>query len=214
MMRPAIGIVDYGLGNISAFLNIYRDLGVTAFPVSDSTLLSKVSHLILPGVGSFDWAMSRLDHIGIRDKLNDLVCDAGLPVLGVCVGFQIMCMSSEEGSSPGLSWLDADVRTLRNADNFTQAKDLILPHMGWNLVSPKQPYHPLFQGISDLQFYFLHSYCVSVNSPSIAIADAYYGDQFCCAAGESNVLGVQFHPEKSHQAGDSLLKNFSKFASC
>ena len=213
-MRPAIGIVDYGLGNISAFLNIYRDLGISAFPVSDSTLLSQVSHLILPGVGSFDWAMSRLQNIGILDEINYLVCNAGLPILGVCVGFQIMCKRSEEGSSPGLSWFEADVRILRSADTVTHRQRLILPQMGWNLISPKQPEHPLFHGISDPHFYFLHSYCVNVNSATISIADAYYGEQFCCAAGMSNILGVQFHPEKSHESGVSLLHNFSKFSPC
>ena len=213
-MRPAIGIIDYGLGNISAFLNIYRDLGISAFPVSDLSTLSNASHLILPGVGSFDWAMSRLDHAEIRDKINYLVCNSGIPVLGVCVGFQIMCHSSEEGSSQGLGWLDADVYSLRNTNTFTQVHRLPLPHMGWNLISPRQPEHALFQGITDLQFYFLHSYCVKVKSNLVAIADSFYGDQFCCAAGMSNVLGVQFHPEKSHEAGVSLLYNFSKFAPC
>ena len=211
---PSIGVIDYGLGNISAFLNIYRDLGVNAFPVSDEPSFARASHLILPGVGSFDWAISCLHNIGIYDKLNHFVCDIGVPILGVCVGFQIMCKTSEEGTSTGLSWLDADVRTLRPADNLSPTIKLILPHMGWNLVSPKHLHHPLFQGISDFHFYFLHSYCVNVNSTSIAIADSLYGDQFCCAAGASNVLGVQFHPEKSHVAGVSLLKNFSNFAPC
>ena len=213
-MRAAIGILDYGLGNISAFLNIYRDLGISAFPVSNSSQLSNVSHLILPGVGSFDWAMTRLDYTGIRDKLDYLVSNAGLPILGVCVGFQIMCRSSEEGTSPGLCWLDADVRNLRSAVNDPSPRKLLLPHMGWNLISRTEPYHPIFNGINDLHFYFLHSYYVSVNTTTISIADSLYGQQFCCAAAVSNVLGVQFHPEKSHDAGVSLLKNFAHFSPC
>ena len=212
-MSPVIGIIDYGLGNISAFVNIYRDLGLSTRIVSDNSSFNKVTHLILPGVGSFDWAISCLDNTRILDNLNHYVLDIGVPILGVCVGLQIMCTKSSEGSSSGLSWFNADVRSLCAISPESSAK-LVLPHMGWNTVTTFQPIHPLFVGITDLNFYFLHSYYTNPFDSSLSIAHTSYGFDFCCAAPVDNFFGVQFHPEKSHESGVRLLKNFAHLNPC
>lgn len=201
-----IAIVDYGLGNVQAIANIYKRLGIEATLARSADELAAGSHLILPGVGSFDWAMSRLDASGMRPTLERLVQTEGRPVLGICVGMQMMAERSDEGSAAGLGWFPARVKLF---DDARFRGPTHLPHMGWNDVVPARP-DPLFAGLEqDSRFYFLHSYHFAPEDPAHVLATASYGGDFACAVRRANVWGVQFHPEKSHQWGIQMLKNFA-----
>lgn len=201
-----IAIVDYGLGNVQALINVYKGLGIPARLAKCADDLTGATLLILPGVGAFDWAMTRLNESGMRGRLDDLVLVEKKPVLGVCVGMQMMARGSDEGSLPGLAWLDADVKLLAAAE---PAPRLCLPHMGWNDVEPVTEVG-LFDDLGrDAQFYFLHSYCVVPRAAGDVLATSVYGTRFACAVRRANVHGVQFHPEKSHRWGERLLKNFA-----
>lgn len=201
-----IGLVDYGLGNIRAFENIYRRLGVAASRVTTPNELAQADRLILPGVGAFDWAMERLAASGLRDVLNQRVVRDQVPVLGVCVGMQMMADSSEEGSAQGLGWIAGRVERFRD-DWFNQRTHL--PHMGWNDIDPV-PGEPLFQGIDAPQYYFLHSYFFNPARDEDVIARTHYGIGFASAVRNGNIWATQFHPEKSLDWGVALLKNFAK----
>ena len=202
-----IHIVDYGLGNIQAFMNTYKRLGVDVVRARSKGDLREVSKLILPGVGAFDHAMELLDASGMRDILERLVTQDNIPVLGICVGMQILADSSEEGAKSGLGWVKGHVRSFGSNEACAA---LPMPHMGWNDVTPVGA-SALFKGLeSDARFYFLHSYYFDCADPVHAAALADYGFQFACAVKSENVLGVQFHPEKSHHWGAALLKNFAE----
>ncbi len=201
-----ITLIDYGLGNIKAFENIYKRLSVPVKIAKKKNELLDSSHLILPGVGSFDWAMKRLCNSGMIDELNRLVLEEKRPILGICVGMQMMAKSSKEGKMPGLGWLNGHVNLF--SDKISN-KDLQLPHMGWNEVIPNDT-TDLFSGLeSSARFYFLHSYYFSPNKNTNILAKSFYGINFTCAVKYENIFGVQFHPEKSHEWGVKLLKNFS-----
>jgi imidazole glycerol-phosphate synthase subunit HisH len=200
-----IALVNYGLGNIQAFEHIYSRLNLPVVIASTPSELRAATRIILPGVGSFDWAMRRLNDSGLRECLDELVLTDKVPVLGVCVGFQMMAKSSDEGVLPGLSWFDAHVKRL-DTSMFTQRTHL--PHMGWNDVTVV-PDAGLFAGIEDPRFYFLHSYHFVPNNMAHAIATATYGVDFVAAASDRNIYGTQFHPEKSHAWGIGLLRNFA-----
>lgn len=202
-----IHIVDYGLGNIQAFVTMYKRLGVETVRVTCGEDLRGVSKLILPGVGAFDHAMELLDASGMRPALEHLVMQDKVPVLGICVGMQILGDSSEEGLGAGLGWVGGRVRSF--AGNLDSA-GLPMPHMGWNDVVPAVG-SPLFKGLEkDARFYFLHSYYFECSDMTNVAARADYGFQFDCVVQSGNVFGVQFHPEKSHHWGAALLKNFAE----
>lgn len=201
-----IAIVDYGLGNIQAIANIYSRLGIVAAPAATADAIEQAERIILPGVGSFDWAMLSLDNAGLRAPLDHAARVARKPVLGICVGMQMMAHGSEEGQRDGLGWLDADVR--RFGSGAAPAPE-VLPHMGWNDVAPAQP-SPLMHGLeADARFYFLHSYYVAPRREGLTFAVTEYGGDFACGVQEGNCYGVQFHPEKSHAWGVQLLRNFA-----
>jgi imidazole glycerol-phosphate synthase subunit HisH len=202
-----ITIVDYGLGNIGAFLNMYKRMNIPARAVQTADALATADHIILPGVGAFDHAMALLDGSGMRETLDDLVLQQKRPVLGICVGMQILADASDEGEGRGLGWIPGRVRNLAAAP---AANDLPLPHMGWNDVAPK-PEMPLFTGLeADARFYFLHSFYYDCAEGADVAATAHYGIEFACAVRRDNVWGVQCHPEKSHHFGAMLLKNFAE----
>ncbi|MDP2747787.1 imidazole glycerol phosphate synthase subunit HisH [Pseudomonas sp.] len=202
-----IHIVDYGLGNIQAFVTMYKRLGIETVLAKTESDLCNVRKLILPGVGAFDHAMELLDASGMRQPLEQLVRQDKVPVLGICVGMQILACSSEEGHGAGLGWVDGRVRSF--AGNAASAA-LPMPHMGWNDVEPAAG-SPLFKGLEeDARFYFLHSYYFECAVPTNSAARAEYGFNFDCAVQNDNVYGVQFHPEKSHHWGGALLKNFAE----
>lgn len=201
-----IGIVDYGLGNVRAFENIYRRLGIPAEAVRTVDQLARADRLILPGVGSFDWAMTRLMESGMIDSLSSRVLNDGVPVLGVCVGMQIMADGSDEGSATGLGWIPGRVERFRDEWFNSQTH---LPHMGWNDIdvtgSPV-----LLAGLPSPRFYFLHSYFFHPVDEEHVIARTQYGHVFASAVRRENIWATQFHPEKSHDWGVGLLRNFAE----
>ncbi len=201
-----IAIVDYGLGNVKAIANIYKRLDLPCTLARQASDLSNASHIVLPGVGAFDWAMAKLNASGMRTALDDAVLVHSKPVLGICVGMQMLAQRSDEGTAAGLGWLNAEVKHLDPgpADNPKQ-----LPHMGWNDVQPLSD-QGLFAGFATLpRFYFLHSYYFAPHDPADTLAEADYGMLFTCAVRSGSIHGVQFHPEKSHAWGIQLLKNFA-----
>ena len=197
-----IAIVDYGLGNVSAFETVYRRLNIPAMAAKTAADLDAADHIILPGVGAFDHAMELIDASGLRPALEKRVVEDGTPVLGVCVGMQILADSSEEGSRPGLGWIPGRVRRL-------DAGALPLPHMGWNTPEPAAGEHLFTDLPVGAEFYFLHSYYFDADRPDDVVAAVAYGGRFPCAVRRDNLMGVQFHPEKSHRNGVLLLKNFA-----
>jgi glutamine amidotransferase len=199
-------IVDYGLGNIGAFANVYKRMNVPATVARTAAELEGAHRIILPGVGAFDHAMDLLDASGMRGTLEDHVVRRKTPVVGICVGMQMLALGSDEGEREGLGWIPARVRHFSAAP---EAAGLPLPHMGWNDVRPA-PDQPLFAGLETAaRFYFLHSFYFECEQAEHVAATADYGLEFACAVRNDNVSGVQFHPEKSHHFGAALLKNFA-----
>jgi glutamine amidotransferase len=202
-----IGIINYGLGNIKAFANIYTRSGIPFMIASRSDDLKKVTKIILPGVGAFDHAMGLLEKSGMRPVLDEIVLVRRLPVLGVCVGMQIMAHTSEEGELPGLGWIGGEVKKFDPA-RLTSATHL--PHMGWNNIEPVLKNGLLKDIDAASRFYFLHSYYFHCQKSENVLAVTDYGGPFASAVHSGNIFGVQFHPEKSHQWGITLLKNFAE----
>jgi glutamine amidotransferase len=201
-----IAIIDYGVGNINAFVNIYKKLGVGVKIARKSEDLLDARRLILPGVGHFDYAMKRFTDSGMKETSTDLVLKGKVPILGICVGMQMLAIRSDEGNLPGLGWIDASVKKF---DVSTLKHTTRLPHMGWNDIEVKKP-SPLLSILgNEARFYFLHSFYFDCKLPEDSIAITEYGIPFTCAVGHNNIYGVQFHPEKSHHFGIQVLKNFS-----
>lgn len=201
-----IRVVDYGVGNIQAFLNLFKRLGVDAQRADTPDALQDASRLVLPGVGHFDHAMQCLNNSGMRTRLEELVLGRKVPVVGVCVGMQMLAQGSEEGTLPGLNWIPGRVRAF--ASNTLSAK-LPMPHMGWNDLQPKTGSKLFSRGFEDSpQFYFLHSYYFDAANNTDVAATAHYGFDFDAVVSRGHIHGVQCHPEKSHHWGEQLLKNF------
>ena len=194
-------IIDYGIGNIKAFKNIYDKLNVFVEIASTKEQFENATHLILPGVGSFDWAISKLNKSGLRQTLDSLVLEKKIPILGVCVGMQIMASQSEEGNLPGLNWIEGNVIKFDN--------NYILPHMGWNQINPVIE-SKIFKNIKTFEFYFLHSYYYKIKYDRDVLSTTEYNNIFTSAINKENIYGTQFHPEKSHQSGIKILENFLK----
>lgn len=202
-----IRIIDYGVGNVQAFLNVYKRLGIEVSRAREPGDLDGAEKIILPGVGAFDHAMQLLERSGLRGRLDDLVLGRQVPVLGVCVGMQILSERSDEGKLAGLGWIPGQVRSF--AENAASSH-LPLPHMGWNDVRVRKG-APLLKGLEDsARFYFLHSYYFECKDPSHVVSTADYGFDFACIVASGNIYGVQCHPEKSHQFGARLLRNFAE----
>jgi len=201
-----IGIIDYGLGNINAFCNVYRHLNLPVTAVHTADELEGCDHLILPGVGAFDNAIEKLNASGMRPTITRRVIEEKVPILGICVGMQMLANSSEEGQLPGLGWVPG---TVKRFDPARIAERTKLPHMGWNNVRIGNS--PLFRNLEqDSRFYFIHSYYFVPDDPSHCLAHSEYGGAFASAVGRDKIFGVQFHPEKSHAPGIALLKNFAE----
>lgn len=201
-----ICIVDYGVGNIQAFLNLFKRLDIEAMRADKPDTLVDATRLVLPGVGHFDHAMDRLNNSGMRSKLEDLVLGRHVPVLGVCVGMQILAQSSDEGTLPGLNWVPGRVRSFSDQSKSAQ---LPLPHMGWNELQPQADSKLFSRGFEDgAQFYFLHSYFFDAENKEDVVATARYGFDFDAVVSRGHIHGVQCHPEKSHHWGEQLLRNF------
>jgi glutamine amidotransferase len=203
-----VTIVDYGVGNIGAILNAFDYLGIEAEATSDSAKVAQAERLILPGVGSFDVAMKTLRERGLIGPLNDAVVGKRVPVLGVCLGMQLLARTSEEGTEPGLGWVCADVRRIPVPINSA----LKVPNIGWRTISVARENQILPCAVDGSRFYFAHSYHICCDSSMDEIALLEYGSRMCCAVAHKNIFGVQFHPEKSHRFGLSLLKRFGDLA--
>lgn len=200
-----VTLVHYGLGNIQAFAHIYQRLNMAVEVAITAEQVRNAQRLIMPGVGAFDWAMARLNASGMRDALDDAVLNRKTPVLGVCVGMQMMAERSDEGVGSGLGWIKGDVK----AFDAMSEMPLPLPHMGWNDVAPVTD-DCLFANIEAPKYYFLHSYCIVPQNAADTLATANYGNNFVSAVRHGNIFGTQFHPEKSHTWGIDLLSNFAR----
>jgi imidazole glycerol-phosphate synthase subunit HisH len=199
-----IHILDFGVGNVRSIVNMIERVGGVAKLISNPRELSASTKLILPGVGAFDHGIACLREGGWIDALNEAVLERKVPVLGICLGMQLMCKSSDEGSASGLGWVNAHVRLIQSS----MASNLKVPHMGWNAVTVVQQ-NPLIPMDGDQRrFYFVHSYHVVPNDEADILARTHYGFDFVAAFRRGNVYGVQFHPEKSHRFGKELLGNF------
>jgi imidazole glycerol-phosphate synthase subunit HisH len=200
-----VTLIDYGVGNIKAFENIYKRLSMEVSIARNPDDIRAAERLVLPGVGAFDWAMTRLNESGMRDALDEKVQIEKTPVIGVCVGMQMMAKSSDEGKMKGLGWIDAHVAKFNPLSN----QQAPLPHMGWNDIVQNEK-SLLFSEIVNPRYYFLHSYIVVPRSLGDTLATATYGSTFSAAIHNKNVYGTQFHPEKSHHWGIKLLQNFAE----
>lgn len=201
-----ITIVNYGSGNISAITNIYEKINIPYIVVNDASSIKQAKKLILPGVGAFDYNMNKLNESGLREALDEVVLTKKVPVLGICLGLQIMAESSEEGKFAGLGWIKGVVKKFD--ESYITAKPKI-PHMGWNSIKVKAV-PQLFNGVDeDKGFYFIHSYYIEVKNEEDIMTTTYYGEEFVSAIHNGNIYATQFHPEKSHTNGIQLLKNFA-----
>lgn len=200
-----ITIVDYGMGNLGSITNMFKYIGVSTKISSDPADIQNAEKLLLPGVGAFDEAMNRINQSGIKEILDKKVLDEKIPILGICLGMQLLTNSSEEGMSQGLGWIDAE--TLR----FPKRKDLKVPHMGWNVVSSMRD-SPITNDFpkEESRFYFVHSYYVSVKNEDNSLLKTTYGLEFDSAIQKNNIIGAQFHPEKSHKFGMIMFANFAR----
>lgn len=198
-----ITIVDYGLGNLGSVRNMFKRIGVPATVTGAPDAIAKATKLLLPGVGAFDNAMARIEASGLREVLDQKALRERVPVLGICLGMQLLTRSSEEGARPGLGWVSG--ATYR----FPRDMALKVPHMGWNVVTPTSE-SPLIRDLpEESRFYFVHSYYVRVDDPRHSVLRTTHGVPFDAALQQDNIFGAQFHPEKSHRFGMQLLSNFA-----
>jgi glutamine amidotransferase len=200
-----VTIIDYGVGNLGSIQNMLNKLGAQSEIATDARAIERATKIILPGVGAFDSGMAQLNDSGLRASLDTAVLNRGVPVAGICLGMQLMTEESEEGTLPGLGWVSAKTTRFVAAPNETMK----IPHMGWSVVT-KSKDSPILDLLDDEpRFYFVHSYHVNCRNRSDVLLTAQYGSVYFDAAFEyKNILGVQFHPEKSHRFGLALLKAF------
>lgn len=201
-----IAVIDYGMGNIASILNMFKRIGNREVVLTkDPDLITKADKVLLPGVGAFDNGMKNLHASGVVPLLNKKAMQDKVPVLGICLGMQLLTRASEEGREKGLGWVAAETKKF----HFPEQSGLKVPHMGWNYIQIKRS-SPLFSSDSKKKFYFVHSYYVKCDSPQAVLASCNYGFEFDCMLQQDNIFGAQFHPEKSHKFGMELLENFSK----
>lgn len=200
-----IVIIDYDIGNLAAVSNMLRRIGVPSVITADPEQIELADRIILPGNGHFDTCMKNIRSAGLIPLLERKVLIEGTPLLGICVGAQMLGSKSEEGVEPGLGWIDMTVRRFPRKEGFR------VPHMGWSEVTKPMPNHALVQGLDDdARFYFVHSYYLDPESGVDTLLRADYGIPFAAAVVRDNIAGVQFHPEKSHRFGKALLANFAR----
>ena len=203
-----ITIVNYEMGNLGSIYNMFRYLDIDAQITDDIQKIKKAKKILLPGVGSFDMAMKKIKEKNFFDILNEKALVEKIPILGICLGMQLLTNGSEEGSSKGFGWIDAETLSFHNRidDSFK------IPHMGWNIVkkSNESELTKDFEKFEEVRFYFVHSYFVKVKDEKNSILKTRYGIEFDSAIQNENIFGAQFHPEKSHKFGMKLFENFAK----
>ncbi len=203
-----IVIIEYSMGNLDSVVRAFRKIGAEVRVSADPAVVAEASGLVLPGVGAYAEAMRAISERGLAEPLRRRVLEEKRPVLGICLGFQIMTSHGEEGDADGLGWLGGATRRFR----FDPESAMKIPHMGWNDLSPVKE-SPLTEGIDPRAcFYFAHSYHVTDTVPGSVLATSEYGGGFVSAAAHGNIFGTQFHPEKSYGAGLRLLRNFAEMA--
>ncbi len=200
-----ITIVNYGMGNLGSVLNMFKRIGVEAQISNNLGEIEKAEKLLLPGVGAFDAAMELINNSGLLPVLNYKAMEQKVPVLGICLGMQLLTNGSDEGVLEGLKWIDADTKKFEFANN-----DMKVPHMGWNFIQPKNTSTLMNDLDNDSKFYFVHSYYVQCKNEQNVLSTTQYGNSFHSIIQNENIYGAQFHPEKSHKYGMQLLTNFSK----
>ena len=206
-----IKVLGYGSGNVKAIVNIYKRLNIPCEVVHEPKSLESATQLVLSGVGAFDQSMGLLRRSGMMEQLNYLVMEKRVPIIGVCVGMQMMASSSEEGTSEGLGWIKGRVKKM---DTSKLQQRPALPHMGWNTIEPRRD-HPVFNDVDpEKGFYFLHSFCFHCDNSENELAISEYGERFSAAVYTDNIYGFQFHPEKSHFNGIAIFRNFAGITSC
>jgi len=199
-----ITIIDYGMGNLGSILNMLKRIGSSATITDDIETIKGARKLLLPGVGAFDQAMKRINASGLREVLDHKALVERVPILGICLGMQLLTRSSEEGTVDGLGWIAASTH------RFPASEGLKVPHMGWNIVHPTQPSPLTHDMTEETRFYFVHSFYVKTEHEKNAILKATHGLTFDAGIQEGNIMGVQFHPEKSHKFGMRLLTGFAE----
>lgn len=200
-----IVVIDYDVGNLAAVANMFKRLGMACEITSDADKIRQAERIILPGNGAFDACMVGLLESGLIPLLEEQVLHRKTPLLGICVGAQMLGHGSEEGREPGLGWVDMHVR------RFPALPGLLIPHMGWCPVKRRDATAPVLKALDeDAKFYFVHSYYMQVADPRDVLLTAHYGLDFAAAVQVGNIVGVQFHPEKSHRYGKQLLAQFAR----
>lgn len=199
-----VTIIDYGMGNLGSVANMIKRIGHQSEITSDISSILSAKKIILPGVGNFDKAMQNIKSLGLYDIIKEKAINKKTPFLGICLGMQLLCRKSEEGDNPGLGLIDAEVKRF----SFNEGQKQKIPHMGWNMVKLHKE-NLLFLNMYEYpRFYFVHSYHVVCNELNDVLTTTHYGYDFHSSFAHSNIIGVQFHPEKSHKFGILLLKNF------
>jgi len=201
-----ITIIDYKTGNLGSIRNMLKKIRMESVITSNPEEIESATKIIFPGVGSFDQGMVNLINLNIKDILNKKVLVDKIPVLGICLGMQLMTLKSEEGRLQGLGWIDADTVRFR-FDDTAQFKS---PHMGWNFIRQHKESRLLRNMVPESRFYFVHSFYVRSNNPSDILTSTEYEKEFTSSYEKENIIGVQFHPEKSHKFGMALLRNFAE----
>lgn len=204
-----IAIIDYGMGNLGSIRNMLQRLGTHSIVTSDRVEIKKADKIILPGIGSFDHAMKNLKDLDLVRVLNEKAQELKTPILGICLGMQIMTKDSQEGSLSGLGWIDAHAKKFSSAVEVTGLK---IPHMGWNTLEIRKNVSLLADMSPDSRFYFIHSYYVVCNNNEDIVSTTNHGYSFVSIFKKDNIMGVQFHPEKSHKFGMQILQNFTQIA--
>ena len=200
-----IHIIDYGMGNFGSIRNMLKHIGFQSEVTSEIMQISSAEKLILPGVGSFDNGMAKITELGLTSILDKMALEEKIPILGICLGMQLMTTKSEEGFSRGLGWIDAE--TVKFHHNGNKLK---IPHMGWNIVDIVRS-SPIVKDMDfEPRFYFVHSYYVKCNNSDDVIGKTEYGRDFASIICKENIFGCQFHPEKSHKFGMQILRNFAE----
>ena len=202
-----ITIIDYKVGNLGSIVNMLKKLGVKSKLATTVEDIINAEKLILPGVGAFDSGIINLRKTGLMDILNEKVLAQKIPVLGICLGVQLMCNGSEEGNEEGLGWFDAEVKKF----SFPKESSHKVPHIGWNYCDIVKESKLFFNMYEDPRFYFVHSYYLKSNQQSDILTQTEYDVLFTSSLEKDNIIGVQFNPEKSHKFGMKLLENYSKY---